>query len=197
MVKPTGKYKFPYIINMLPARSGIATGSDPMLVSAPLPPWCGATHEIVMRDRLAGAVKDAMRSKDQIRLSTLRLMTAALKDQDIAKRSEDGADTLSEAEIMALFSKMVKQRAESAKAYDEAGRMELAERERTEQDIIREFLPKPLSDAEVEAAVADAIRETGASSIRDMGKVMGVLKGTYSGRMDFGTVGPRVKAALG
>ena len=138
-----------------------------------------------------------MRSKDQIRLSTLRLMSAALKDQDIAKRSEDGADVLSEAEIMALFSKMVKQREESAKAYEEAGRMELAEREREEQKIIREFLPKPLSEAEVEEAVAKAIRETGASSIRDMGKVMGALKAAYTGRIDFGAVGPRVKSALG
>ena len=138
-----------------------------------------------------------MRSKDQIRLSTLRLMSAALKDQDIAKRSEDGADVLSEAEIMALFSKMVKQREESAKAYEEAGRMELAEREREEQKIIREFLPKPLSEAEVEEAVAKAIRETGASSIRDMGKVMGARKAAYTGRIDFGAVGPRVKSALG
>lgn len=150
-----------------------------------------------MRDRLPAAIKDAMRAKDQVRLSTLRLMSAALKDQDIAKRSEEGADKLSEAEIMALLSKMVKQREESAKAYEEAGRMELAEQERTEQDVIREFLPRPLTEAEVEAAVADAIRTTGASSIRDMGKVIGILKAAYAGRMDFSSVGPRVKAALG
>ena len=136
-------------------------------------------------------------SKDQIRLSTLRLMSAALKDQDIAKRSEDGADVLSEAEIMALFSKMVKQREDSAKAYEEAGRMELAERERAEQDVIREFLPKPLSEDEVSAAIDQAIKDAGATTIRDMGKVMGLLKSKHSGRMDFGAAGGRVKAALG
>lgn len=150
-----------------------------------------------MRDRLSESIKDAMRAKDSVRLSTLRLMAAALKDQDIAKRSEEGADALNEGEVFALFAKMVKQREESAKTYEEAGRMELAEQERAEQTVIREFLPKPLNDEEVEAAVAQAIKDTGASTIRDMGKVMGALKAAYSGRMDFGAVGGRVKAALG
>jgi uncharacterized protein YqeY len=150
-----------------------------------------------MRERLSESIKDAMRAKDSVRLSTLRLMAAALKDQDIAKRSEEGADALNEGEVFALFAKMVKQREESAKTYEEAGRMELAEQERSEQAVIREFLPKPLNDKEVEAAVAKAIKDTGASSIRDMGKVMGALKAAYSGRMDFGAVGGRVKAALG
>ena len=168
-----------------------------MLGSAALPPECGANDEHQMRDRLTAALKDAMRAKDQLRLSTLRLMSAALKDQDISKRSEEGADALSDAEIMALFSKMVKQREDSAKAYEEAGRMELAEQERAEQEVIREFLPKPLSEDEIEVAVAAAIKSTGASSIRDMGKVMGALKSAHAGRMDFGSVGPRVKAALG
>lgn len=149
-----------------------------------------------MRDRITAALKDAMRAKDQTRLSTLRLMSAALKDQDIAKRSEEGADALSDAEIIALLSKMVKQREDSAKAYEEAGRMELAEQERNEQGVIREFMPRPLSDAEVEAAVAEAIKSTGANSIRDMGKVMGTLKANHAGRMDFGTAGSLVKAAL-
>lgn len=149
-----------------------------------------------MRDRITAALKDAMRAKDQLRLSTLRLMSAALKDQDIAKRTEEGNDALSDAEIVALLSKMVKQREDSAKAYEEAGRMELAEQERAEQKVIKEFLPKPLSEAEVEAAVADAIKTTGASSIRDMGKVMGALKAAHAGRMDFGAVGPLVKSAL-
>ncbi len=152
---------------------------------------------INVRERLQGAIKDAMRAKEELRLSTLRLMSAALKDQDIARRTAEGDDTLSPDEITNLFAKMVKQREESAVAYEEAGRMELAERERAEQGVIRDFLPKPLGKEEVERAIADAIRDTGAASIRDMGKVMGALKGKYAGRMDFGAVGGRIKAMLG
>ncbi len=150
-----------------------------------------------MRHRLSNALKDAMRAKDQVRVSTLRLMAAALKDRDIAKRSDDGAEELNDSEITALFAKMLKQREESARAYEEAGRMELASREREEQDVIREFLPRQLNDDEVRNAIAEAIDQTGAESIRDMGKVMGVLKTRYTGRMDFGSVGGQVKAALG
>lgn len=153
--------------------------------------------EGAMRDRLKEAIKDAMRAKDSVRLSTLRLMSAALKDKDIELRGDSGNDGLGEGEIMALFAKMVKQREDSAKAYEEAGRTELAEQERAEQAVIREFLPKPMNDAEVEAAVEKAIADAGASTIRDMGKVMGLLKSAYAGRMDFGAVGGKVKAALG
>lgn len=149
-----------------------------------------------MRERITEALKDAMRAKDEIRLSTLRLMSAALKDNDIAKRANNGG-TLDDGEVMALLSKMVKQREESAKTYEEAGRIELAERERAEQDVIREFLPKPLSDDEVSEAVRKAIKDAGADSIRDMGKVMGILKAGYAGRMDFGKAGSQVKASLG
>lgn len=138
-----------------------------------------------------------MRAKDRLRLSTVRLMSAALKDQDIARRGEDGAGALTPVEISALFAKMVRQREESAAVYEEAGRLELAEQERAEQQVIREFLPKPLTETEVEAAVARAIRDTGAASIRDMGKVMGALKAAYAGRMDFSIAGGRVRAALG
>ena len=150
-----------------------------------------------MRARLSEEMKDAMRAKDKTRLSTLRLMSAALKDQDIAARGEDGTGALSEGEITQLFAKMVKQREDSARAYEEAGRMDMAERERAEQAVIREFLPKPLSEDEVEAAIAKAIGDTGAATIKDMGKVMGALKAAYAGRMDFGAVGSRVRAALG
>ena len=149
-----------------------------------------------MRERIGEAIKDAMRSREQDRLSTLRLMAACLKDQDIAKRSTEGADPLSEAEEIAWLAKMVKQREDSARAYEEAGRMELAERERAEQDVIREFLPKPLSEDEVSSAIEKAIKDTGATTIRDMGKVMGALKAKYTGQMDFGAVGPMVKAKL-
>ena len=150
-----------------------------------------------MRDRISAALKEAMLAKDRLRTCTVRLMLAAIKDRDIALRSEDGADGLDDAGIMALLAKMVKQREESAATYETAGRMELAETERAEIGVIKDFLPRPLSADEVEAAITKALAETRASSIRDMGKVMGVLKSQYAGRMDFGAAGGRVKAALG
>ena len=150
-----------------------------------------------MRDRITAALKEAMLAKDKLRTCTVRLMMAAIKDRDIALRSEDGADGLDDAGIMALLAKMVKQREESAAAYETAGRMELAETERAEIGVIKDFLPRPLSADEVEAAIKKALAETRAASIRDMGKVMGVLKSQYAGRMDFGAAGGRVKAALG
>ncbi len=150
-----------------------------------------------MRDRITAALKEAMLAKDKLRTCTVRLMLAAIKDRDIALRSEDGADGLDDAGIMALLAKMVKQREESAATYETAGRMELAETERAEIGVIKDFLPRPLSADEVEAAIEKALAETRASSIRDMGKVMGVLKSQYAGRMDFGAAGGRVKAALG
>ena len=150
-----------------------------------------------MRERINESVKDAMRAKDSLRLSTLRLMSAALKDKDIEKRGKGGDEVLNDQEMTALFAKMVKQREDSIQAYEEAGRMELAERERAEQDIIREFLPKQLSEAEVDAAISKAVADTGAESLRDMGKVMGSLKAAYAGRMDFGAAGGKLKAILG
>lgn len=151
----------------------------------------------IMRDRINDALKEAMLAKDKLRVCTIRLMMAAIKDRDIALRSEDSAEGLDDAGIMALLARMVKQREESAGTYDTAGRTELAETERAEIAVIKEFLPKPLSAGEVEAAISKAMSETGASSIRDMGKVMGALKSKYAGRMDFGAVGGQVKAALG
>jgi uncharacterized protein YqeY len=150
-----------------------------------------------MRERIKAALKEAMLAKDKPRISTIRLMMAAIKDRDIALRGEDGASGLDDPGIMALLGKMVKQRDESAATYETAGRMELAESERAEIAVIKDFLPKPLSADQVDAAIKKAMAETGASSIRDMGKVMGLLKSQYAGRMDFGAVGGRVKAALG
>lgn len=150
-----------------------------------------------MQERLGQSIREAMRARDRVRLSTLRLMSAALKDQEIASRTRGDGGELSEAEVHALFAKMVRQREESARAYDEAGRTEMAEAERAEQEVIREFLPEPMSEAEIDAAVAEAIRQTGAQSIRDMGRVMGALKAAHAGRMDFGRAGARVRAALG
>ncbi|MEM1384254.1 MAG: GatB/YqeY domain-containing protein [Pseudomonadota bacterium] len=150
-----------------------------------------------MRDRINAALKDAMRARDEVRTSTLRLMLACIKDRDIAARSEEGAVGLDEAGLVDLLAKMIKQREESARVYEEAGRMELAERERSEIAVIRGFLPKPLTEAEVSQAIDRAIAETGASSIRDIGKVMGALRGRFAGRMDFGKAGAQVKAVLG
>ena len=150
-----------------------------------------------MRDRITAALKEAILARDKLRTCTIRLMLAAIKDRDIALRGEDGADGLDDAGIKALLAKMVKQREESAATYETAGRMELAETERAEIGVVKDFLPRPLSADEVEAAIKKALAETRASSIRDMGKVMGILKSQYAGRMDFGAAGGRVKAALG
>ncbi|MEO1612498.1 MAG: GatB/YqeY domain-containing protein [Pseudomonadota bacterium] len=149
-----------------------------------------------MRDRINAALKTAMKDKDQIRVSTLRLICAALKEREIAQRTDDDAGQLDNAVIMQVLSKMVKQREESAKTYEDAARDDLATRERAEMKIIREFLPKPLSADELATAIADAIKATEATSIKDMGKVMGALKSQYAGRMDFGAAGAAVKSAL-
>lgn len=150
-----------------------------------------------MRERINNALKSAMRDKDQLRVSTLRLINAALKEYEIAQRGDDEAEPLDSAAIMQILSKMVKQREDSVEAYEQGGREDLAKRERQEIKVIREFLPKPLSKDEVETAIADAIRDVDAQSIKDMGKVMGALKAKYMGRMDFGAAGAAVKQALG
>ena len=150
-----------------------------------------------LRDQLQTALKEAMKAKQADRLSTLRLINAAIKDRDIANRGEGGEGEISEAEILAALGRMVKQRQESARAYEEGGRLELAAKEQAEIKVIEEFLPRQLDSAEVEAAIAAAVAEVGATSIRDMGKVMGVLKAKYTGQMDFGAVGPRIKERLG
>ena len=152
---------------------------------------------MALRDRLQGALKEAMKAKQADRLSTLRLVNAAIKDREIANRSDGAEGLVSEDDILAILGKLVKQRQESARAYEEGGRLELAEKELAEVGVIEEFLPRQLDAAEVEAAIASAIAEVGAASIRDMGRVIGVLKGKYTGQMDFGAVGPMVKARLG
>ncbi len=150
-----------------------------------------------LRQKINDALKTAMRERDKARLSTLRLVNAALKDRDIELRGRGDDATLSEDDIMVILGKMVKQRQESARAYEEGGRLELAEKERAEVRVIEDFLPKKLSNDETRAAIEAAISATGAGSIRDMGKVMGMLKGKYTGQMDFGQVGPMVKDILG
>ncbi len=150
-----------------------------------------------LRARINAALKDAMKAKDSARLSTLRLINAAIKDRDIAKRGEGDEELVSDAEITAILGKMVKQRNESIRAYEEGGRLEMAEQEKAEITVIEDFLPRQLAEDEVRAAIDTAIKATDASSIRDMGKVMGELKGRYAGQMDFARVGPLVKERLG
>ena len=149
-----------------------------------------------MRERIGAALKDAMKSKDAARLSTLRLINAAIKDKDIALRGEGGDATVGDAEVLAILGRMVKQRQESARAYEEGGRLELAEKELAEIKVIEDFLPRQLDAEETGAAIRAAIAETGATSIRDMGKVMAALKAKYTGQMDFGAAGPRIKELL-
>jgi uncharacterized protein YqeY len=149
-----------------------------------------------LRTRLNTSIKQAMRDKDSARLSTLRLINAAIKDRDIAARGEGNEDGVGDDEVLAILGKMVKQRRDTAKTYEEGGRLDLAERELAEIEVIEEFLPRKLSDGEVASAVDAAVVETGASSIRDMGRVMGALKAKYTGQMDFGAVGPMVKDRL-
>lgn len=150
-----------------------------------------------LRDEINSALKQAMRDRAADRLSTLRLISAAIKDRDIAARGEGNEDGVGEDEVLKILSKMVKQRQESARTYEEGGRLDLAERELGEITVIEEFLPKQLGEDEIAAAIDAAVSEIGASSIRDMGKIMGALKSKYTGQMDFGKVGPMVKDRLG
>ena len=149
-----------------------------------------------MRDRIDDAFKTAMKSRDPVRLSTLRLIRAAITEADIAGRGAEDGGGVDDAAIMALLQKMIKQREDSADLYETGGRVELCEREREEIVIIREFLPKPMTGEEVDAAVSDAIVRTEADSLKDMGAVMAHLRSEHLGRMDFGAAGKKVKAAL-
>lgn len=156
----------------------------------------GMEPPMTLKDRLQAALKDAMRAREADRLSTLRLINAAIKDREIANRG-DGQDTeVGDSDILGILGRLVKQRQESARAFEEGGRIELAQKELMEVRVIEEFLPRQLDAAEVEGAISAAIAEVGAASIRDMGKVIAVLKGKYTGQMDFGAVGPIVKGRL-
>lgn len=148
-----------------------------------------------MRQRLTDAMKAALKGGDKPRLSTVRMMQAALKDKDIEARGAGRGQATSE-EILALLQKMIKQRQESIGIYDGAGRTELAQQEREEVEVIRAFLPQQLDASETRAAVEAAIGETGAVSIKDMGKVIGALRARYAGQMDFGAASALVKDML-
>ena len=149
-----------------------------------------------MRDILDKSLKDAMRARDTQKISTIRLINAAIKDRDIAVRSEDNLEGVSDEEILSILSKMIKQRKESAKQYEEGGRLELAQQEFEEIEIIENFLPRQLDLNETEQIVKKIILQINANSLRDMGKVMSLLKENYSGTMDFGKAGVVAKDLL-
>ena len=141
-------------------------------------------------------LKLAMKSQNKERLSTLRLITAAVKDRDISVRSEENISGVDDGEIIKILTQMIKQRKDSIAYYEEAGRVKLAQTEKNEILIIKEFLPRQLSSQEVEKAVADIIEAESAESIRDMGRVIGKLKEQYAGRVDFSIIAPLVKKLL-
>lgn len=149
----------------------------------------------MLREKFNTAMKDAMRAKDRRRLTTIRLIMAAVKDRDISVRTESDSK-VGDPEIIEILSKMVKQRKESSKAYEDAGREELAQQENDEIVIITEFLPTQLSEEEIEAAVTAAIEKTSASGLKDIGKIMALLKGEYPGQMDFAKASALTKNIL-
>ncbi len=151
----------------------------------------------MLREQIDTALKSAMKARDdKLRVATLRLINAAIKDRDIAARGEDRCNGATDDEILGILTKMVKQREESAAAFEKGCRPELAEQERNEIEVIREFLPTPLSDDEIKSAVAGVIAEYEASGLKDMGKCMGALKERYTGEMDFGRAGKLMKESL-
>jgi len=151
----------------------------------------------MLRDSLNQALKEAMKAKDTRRTATLRLILAALKDRDIAART-DGADRtgIPDDQILSMLQTMVRQRRESIAMYEQGGRADLVEQEKEEITIIEGFLPKQMDEAEIKAAAEAAVAEIGAQGIKDMGKVMGALKGKYAGKMDFGKASAILKALL-
>jgi hypothetical protein len=152
---------------------------------------------MTLRARLSDELKISMKAKDQRATSTLRLILAALKDRDIAARDRGVTDGIGEDEIVEMMQKMVRQRRESIELYEKGNRPELAQQEADEITVIERFLPKQLSEPEMQEAVASTIDEVGAKTIKDMGKVMGALKANFAGRMDFGKAGALVKQKLG
>ncbi|AKE51386.1 GatB/YqeY domain-containing protein [Kangiella geojedonensis] len=144
-----------------------------------------------LHDRLKEAMKDAMRAKQKERLTTIRLALSAIKQVEV-----DTRETLDDTAILAILDKLVKQRRDSIKQYEDAGRQELADIEKAEIDVLQEFLPQPLTDEEINALIEDAVAKTGAESMKDMGKVMGMLKPQLQGRADMGAVSGKIKARL-
>ncbi len=149
-----------------------------------------------LREQVNDALKTAVKAQDRIRMSTLRLINAAIKDRDIQNRTAGRVKGVSDDEVLDILVKMVKQRRESVQIYEEAGRIELAEREQHEIDVIQEFLPRQLGEEEAKAAVKAIIEELGAEGLKDMGRVMGALKERYAGQMDFASASAMAKELL-
>lgn len=196
IVKRLVKYILPWNINALIGVTGVA---PPPLAGL----WCAFVWGIVstimesaVRERINDALKVAVKAQDKIRMSTLRLINAAIKDRDIASRTDGANGGVPDSEVMAILAKMIKQRDESAVTYEQAGRLELAEQEKDEIIVIKEFLPKQLDDAEMSAVCEGVIAELGAAGLKDMGRTMGVLKERYAGQMDFGKASKLVKGLL-
>ena len=149
----------------------------------------------MLRDDINSALKDAMKAKDERQVSTLRLVNSTLKNADIEARGQ-GKGPLGDDAVLGVLQKMIKQRHESVELYEKGGRPELAQQEREEIAIITAYLPKQMSEEEVKAAIAQAVQDVGAAGMKDMGKVVGALKGKYAGKMDFAKASALVKAAL-
>jgi uncharacterized protein YqeY len=149
----------------------------------------------MLRDEINNAVKEAMKARDERKLSTLRMVNSTIKNADIEARGQ-GKPPLSDTDLLAVFQKMIKQRQEAVELYDRGGRAELAAQEREEIAVISAYLPKQMSDDEVKKAIAAIIDETGAAGMKDMGKVISALKAKYAGQMDFAKASGLVKAAL-
>lgn len=150
----------------------------------------------MLRERLTATLKTSMKDKNQVAVSTLRLILTAVKDRDIAARSKGVDDGISDADILQVLQTMVRQRHDSIEMYKQGNRPELAAREAEEITVIEGFMPRQLGDAEIEVAIASVIEDTGASSIKDMGKAMGALRERFAGQMDFGKASAMLKAKL-
>lgn len=158
------------------------------------------TRKFTMTDKrteITNAMKDAMRAKDEMTLSTIRLIISKMKELDIEDRVKGNQNGIGDAQILSMMQGMIKQRTESAKVYRDGNRPELAEKEESEIKVIERFLPAQLSDAEIEKLVEDIIAKTGATSVKDMGKIMAELKANHAGSLDMGKAGAIIKAKLG
>ncbi len=151
----------------------------------------------MLREQIKAELVAAMKAKDEAKVSTLRMIGATLKDKDIAARPAGKTDGISDDEILSMFQSMIKQRRESVDLYEKGGRADLAEKEKKEIEIISSFLPAQMDDDAVKAAIEAVIKETGAASMKDMGKVMGALRAKYAGQMDFGKASGLIKSLLG
>ncbi|WP_169570335.1 GatB/YqeY domain-containing protein [Sneathiella limimaris] len=151
----------------------------------------------MLRTQLKDSLKEAMKSKDKRKISTLRLILATLHDRDIAAREKGDGEGIGDDEILQMLTTMVRQRKDSIAAYEEGGRIDLATSEQEEIDVITDFLPKQFDEGEMKAAIQETISEIGAEGLKDMGKTMGALKSRYAGKMDFAKASALVKAELG